>query len=145
MEPIKPSKLNKISQTGAKVKMENFQDKILTLIQNLKTRAEREVCEYGSLKAVKENLKPQNSESLIKELTLQITPLPNVLKGEVENFEKLRYLELTGEGPLGQTSSVILKRGTKDEILKKLDDKDLSAKIQEKAEDFKISFREDQV
>lgn len=145
MEPIKPSKLNKISKTGAKVKMENFQDKILTLIQNLKTRAEREVCEYGSFKAVKENLKPQNSESLIKELTLQITPLPNVLKGEVENFEKLRYLELTGEGPLGQTSSVILKRGTKDEILKKLDDKDLSAKIQEKAEDFKISFREDQV
>lgn len=143
MERINPAKLNKINQTGAKVKMEKIEDKISAMIKKLKTRAEREVCEYGSFKIVKENLQSQNKESLVKELTLQVTPLPNVLKGEVENFEKLRYLELVGEGPKGQTSSVILKRGTKDDILEKLDDKELMSKIQEKVDDFNISFRED--
>lgn len=143
MEPIKPSKLNKITQTGAKIKMEKFEDRLAGMIGALKNRAEREVCEYGSFKTVKENLKAQKPESLVRELTLQITPLPKELKGEVENFEKLRYLELVGEGPQGQTSSVILKRGTKDDILKKLSEDDLISKLREKTDDFNISFRED--
>ena len=41
MERINPSKLNKISQTGAKVKMEKFENKISAMIKNLKTRANR--------------------------------------------------------------------------------------------------------
>lgn len=143
MESIKPSKLNKITQTGAKIKMEKFEDRLARMIGALKNRAEREVCEYGSFKTVKENLKAQKPESLVRELTLQITPLPKELKGEVENFEKLRYLELVGEGPQGQTSSVILKRGTKDDILKKLSEDDLISKLREKTDDFNISFRED--
>ena len=67
MERINPAKLNKINQNGAKVKMEKIEDKISAMIKKLKTRAEREVCEYGSFKIVKENLQSQNKESLLKE------------------------------------------------------------------------------
>lgn len=144
MEPVRNSKLHNITQTGAKIKMEKFEDRLARMINALKTRAEREVCEYGSFKTVKESLKAQKPESLVRELTLQVTPLPKELKGEVENFEKLRYLELVGEGPQGQTSTVILKRGTKDDILKKLSENDLISKLAEKTDDFNISFREDQ-
>ena len=132
MEPVRNSKLHNITQTGAKIKMEKFEDRLARMINALKTRAEREVCEYGSFKIVKESLKAQKPESLVRELTLQVTPLPKELKSEVENFEKLRYLELVGEGP------------TKDDILKKLSENDLISKLAEKTDDFNISFREDQ-
>ena len=54
MDAINPSKLNNIAQTGAKIKMEKFEDKLSKMVKTLSTRAEREVCEYGSFKTVKE-------------------------------------------------------------------------------------------
>ncbi len=143
MDAINPSKLNRINHTGAKIKMEKFEDKLVNMIDTLKTRAEREVCEYGHFREVKEIIKNTDSKSLVKDLTLQITPLPHLLKGQVENFEKLRYLELVGTGEKGQTERVILKRGTKDEIMSALKDENILSRIQHNVNEFKTSFLED--
>lgn len=143
MDAINPAKLNKTNHTGAKIKMKKFEDKLTQMVNALKTRAEREVCEYGSFKAVRENIKTTDKNSLLQDLTLQITPLPHVLKNETQNFEKLRYLELVGTGSKGQQESVILKRGTKDEILNALKDENLLERLQKNTAEFKTSFLED--
>lgn len=143
MDAINPAKLNRISQTGAKLKMEKFEENLSAIVKKLRNRAEREVCEYGSFKTVKENLKPSDDKEIIKDLALQITPLPRALKDEVENFEKLRYLELVAKGPKGQKESVILKRGEKDEILNTLNQDNLLERIKSNTEEFKSSFLED--
>lgn len=143
MDAINPSKLNKVPQTGAKIRMEKFDDKLSQMVKTLTTRAEREVCEYGSFKIVKESIKNTDANSLVQDLTLQITNLPHVLKGETPNFEKLRYLKLVGTGSKGQSESVILKRGTKDEILNTLKDENFLERIQKNTDEFKTSFMED--
>lgn len=143
MDAINPSKLNKIPQTGAKIKMEKLEDKLSEILKTLTVRAEREVCEYGSFKTVKESIKNTDANSLVQDLTLQITTLPHVLKSETPNFEKLRYLELVGTGSKGQSESVILKRGTKKEIMEALKDKNLLERLQKNTDEFKTSFLED--
>ncbi len=143
MDAINSSKLNKIPQTGVKIKMEKFDDKLSQMVKTLTTRAEREVCEYGSFKTVKESIKSTDTNNLVQDLTLQVTPLPHVLKSETPNFEKLRYLELVGTGSKGQSESVILKRGTKEEIMSALKDENLLERLQKNTEEFKTSFLED--
>jgi len=143
MDAINPAKLNKIPQTGAKIKMEKFEDKLAQIVKTLTYRAEREVCEYGSFKNVKENIPSENPKDIIKDISLQITPLPNVLKGEIPDFEKLRYLELSATGSKGQKENVILKRGTKEEILKALAEENLPDRLKKNINDFKLSFMED--
>ena len=92
---------------------------------------------------VRVNASAVNPKDALQDLILQITPLPKSLKNEVANFEKLRYLELIGEGSMGQQESVILKRGTKKEILAKLNEEDFVNKVLEKAKEFRVSFIED--
>ncbi len=143
MDAINPAKLNKINHTGAKIKMEKFEDKLSQMVKSLTARAEREVCEYGSFKNVKEVVESSEPKSVVKDVTLQVTPLPTILKSEVENFEKLRYLQLTATGSKGQQESVILKRGTKDEIMAELNSDNLIERIQKNTQEFKTSFLED--
>lgn len=143
MDAINPSKLNNIPQTGAKIKMERLEHSLSEMVKALTARAEREVCEYGSFKTVKENIISNDAKDIVKEISLQITPLPNVLKDETPNFAKLRYLELVGTGSKGQKESVILKRGTKDEILNTLKDENLLERIRQNTDEFKTSFLED--
>ena len=85
MDAINPSKLNRINHTGAKIKMEKFEDKLVNMIDTVKTRAEREVCEYGHFREVKEIIKNTDSKSLVKDLTLQITPLSEPAKKAKQN------------------------------------------------------------
>jgi len=143
MEPINPAKLNKVSHTGRKINPETFENRLSKMIDTLKTRAEREVCEYGPFKTVSENLKSKDRSDILQEIYLQVTPLPMSLKGRTPNFEKLRYLELAGIGNKGQQESVILARGTKGEIMKKLNDINFSEKVQNEIDEFKTSFLED--
>ncbi len=143
MESIKPAKLNKVSHAGRKIHPETFENRLSKMIDTLKVRAEREVCEYGTFKTVSENIKSKNKSDIIQEIHLQVIPLPKSLKENTPNFEKLRYLELTGTGNKGQKESVILARGTKDEIMKKLNDINFSEKVQNEIDEFKISFLED--
>ena len=143
MDAINPSKLNKIPQTGAKIKMEKLEDKLSQMITTLTARAEREVCEYGTFKSVQESIQNANKNEILQGVTLQITTLPRVLKDETPNYEKLRYLELVGIGSKGQQESVILKRGTKNEILETLKEANLLERIKSNTSEFKISFLED--
>lgn len=141
MDAINPTNHTKVNYTGAKFKMESFEDNITNLITNLKNRAEREVCEYGSFAPVNEKFQVKDAKLLVDKLILRITPLPRELKSEVENFEKLRYLELVGVSQNGTRDRLILKRGTKEEILKKLEEKDLSDNLQKTIKEISDNFR----
>ncbi len=143
MEPINLGKLNNIARTAAKGKVDSFEERTRRVVNQLKEHAEREVCEFGPFKTVRVNASAVNPKDALQDLILQITPLPKSLKNEVANFEKLRYLELIGEGSMGQQESVILKRGTKKEILAKLNEEDFVNKVLEKAKEFRVSFIED--
>ena len=142
MDAINPSQLNKIPQTGAKIKMEKLEDKLSQMITTLTARAEREVCEYGTFKSVQESIQNANKNDILQGVTLQITTLPRVLKDEIPNYEKLRYLELVGIGSKGQQESIILKRGTKNEIMETLKEANLLERIKSNTNEFKISFLE---
>ena len=143
MDAINPTKLNRVSHKGAKLKDETFENKLSKMIDNVRVEAERRVCEYGSFAPVKANVLAKDKSELLQEVVLQVVPLPKSLKEKTPNFEKLRYLELVGTGNKGQIESVVLARGTKDEIMQKLNDITLSAKVQDEVEEFRRSFLED--
>lgn len=143
MDAINPSKLNRVSHKGAKMKAETFESKLLKMIDNVKVEAERRVCEYGSFAPVKSNVLAKDKSELLQEVVLQVVPLPKSLKEKTPNYEKLRYLELVGTGNKGQIETVILARGTKDEIMQKLNDVTLSARVQDEVDEFRRSFLED--
>ncbi len=142
MEPINLGKIKTMAKPTGSKKIDSFEERLFNIIKDLKNRVEREVCEYGSFKNVRESISTSDPKDILKGLTIEIKPLPKILKDEVKNFEKLRYLELTGEGPLGQKESVILKRGTKEEILAKVKEEDFYNQILDKTKEFRISFLE---
>lgn len=143
MDAINPTKLNRVSHKGAKLKAETFENKLSKMIDNVRVEAERRVCEYGSFAPVKANVLAKDKSELLQEVVLQVVPLPKSLKEKTPNFEKLRYLELVGTGNKGQIESVVLARGTKDEIMQKLNDITLSSKVQDEVDEFRRSFLED--
>jgi len=143
MDAINPAKLNRVSHKGARVKAETFENKLSKMIDNVRVEAERRVCEYGSFAPVKANVLAKDKSELLQEVVLQVVPLPKSLKEKTPNYEKLRYLELVATGNKGQIESVVLARGTKDEIMQKLNDITLSSKVQDEVEEFRRSFLED--
>lgn len=143
MEPINLGKIKSMAKPTSSKKIDSFEERLSNVVRNLKDRVEREVCEYGPFKAVKETVPLSSPKDVLKNITIEIKPLPKVLKEEVENFEKLRYLEVTGEGSKGQKESVILKRGTKEEILAKVKEEDFCNQVLEKTKEFRTSFLED--
>lgn len=143
MEPINLGKIKTMAKPIKKAKIDSFEERLSYIVNDLKNRVEREVCEYGSFKTVRENVPLSNPKDALQEIVIEIKPLPKVLKDEVENFEKLRYLEVTGEGIMGQKESVILKRGTKEEILAKVKEEDFYNQVLKKVNEFRTSFLED--
>ena len=143
MDAINPSKLNRVSHKGAKLKAETFENKLSKMIDNVRVEAERRVCEYGSFAPVKANVLAKDKSELLQEVVLQVVPLPKSLKEKTPNYEKLRYIELVGMGNKGQIESVVLARGTKDEIMQNLNDVNFPSKVQDEVEEFRRSFLED--
>ena len=143
MEPIKLGKIKNMAKPTGSKKIDSFEERLFNIIKDLKDRTEREVCEYGSFKTIRVSIPIKNPKDALQDVIIEIKPLPKVLKEEVENYEKLRYLELIGEGSMGQKESVILKRGTKEEILAKVKEEDFYNQVLDKTKEFRISFLED--
>ena len=143
MDAINPAKLNRVTHRGAKIKTETFENKLSKMVDNLLGEAERRVCEYGSFAPVKANVLAKDKSELLQEVVLQVVPLPKSLKEKTPNYERLRYVERIGYGNKGQVESVVLARGTKDEVLQKLNDINFPSKVQEEVEEFRRSFLED--
>ncbi len=143
MEPIKLGKIKNMAKPTGSKKIDSFEERLFNIIKDLKDRTEREVCEYGSFKTIRESIPIKNPKDALQDVIIEIKPLPKVLKEEVENYEKLRYLELIGEGSMGQKESVILKRGTKEEILAKVKEEDFYNQVLDKTKEFRTSFLED--
>ena len=101
MEPIKLGKIKNMAKPTGSKKIDSFEERLFNIIKDLKDRTEREVCEYGSFKTIRESIPIKNPKDALQDVIIEIKPLPKVLKEEVENYEKLRYLELIGEGSMG--------------------------------------------
>lgn len=75
-----------------------------------------------------------------QELILRVRPLPKELKDTTPNFDSLRWLEAVAVGQGGVEAASVLKRGTKDEILKVLNDNSFQKRLLDKFESLDIDL-----
>ncbi|HIQ88957.1 TPA: hypothetical protein IAA68_03930 [Candidatus Galligastranaerophilus faecipullorum] len=107
---------NKIQPKDVQKETPCFEEVQKQAVERLLSRSEREVCEWGSFSDVIEEYKnPENNDTY----TLFVTPSPDSKKPQ------MRILQMAIHVPLsGRMFSCDLKRGTKDEILGFLSDKE---------------------
>lgn len=134
MTEFNPQKLNKINFQGgvkraaakAPKEIKTMEEHIKKMVQDILTRAEREVPEYGDFAPVYEEFKNPLKELCATDFMLKITKPPK----HIENHEKKRYLEVVAyKLPAPIKSTRIIAVGEKDTILSKLKDKEILEKI----------------
>ncbi len=126
MDKINP--INKILSKGISKMHEEeptFEEKIEKTVKNLLARAEREVPEYGDFKSVYEEF--PNTDKSIKATDFMLKINKPITKGS----EKMRNLVAVAyDIPHPYKTEQTLVHGTKQEILKALQSKDLPAKLE---------------
>ncbi len=121
---------------------ETIEDFAKSAVKNLSSRAEREVPQDGDFAPVIERYVNHNPDVYANEMRLQIVPLPQSLKNE-PNYNQLRYLQAVVKSPLEQPNRCVLACGTKNDILKTLNEENfaehVTAKFDELAEDLRMN------
>lgn len=113
------------------------------VINKLSQRVEKEVADYSNYvpASIEERFgKKLPNITYAQELILRVRPLPNELKDTTPNFDSLRWLEAVAVGQGGVEAASVLKRGTKDEILKVLNDNSFQKRLLEKFESLDIDL-----
>ena len=94
----------------------------------IKLRAEREVPEYGDFISVYERFSNPNKDLKVSDFVIKIVKPPQ----NIANNEKIRNLEIVAYNlPSSYKASAIIATGTKDELLKKLDEDNICQEIEQ--------------
>ncbi|MCQ2738728.1 MAG: hypothetical protein MJ237_00715 [bacterium] len=128
--------VNRIPNTNISqnVKSAKQPDEIVTLnklikesFQKLSERAEREVPEYGDFSPVFETFKNPDNTLCATDFLIQISKPPKT----VENHQTIRNFELVAYNfPSPYKISTILKTGTKEELMQKLQNENIYEEIE---------------
>lgn len=94
--------------------------------KKLHTEAQRRVCEYGNFTEVKVNIKNKSKDLKIKSFDLFIKP--SIL---LKERPKERELGIKVNSLNNDSCSIVLYRGEKDDILKKLQDKNFILEVED--------------
>ena len=117
-----------VSKSAKEIK--TMEEQIRKMINDILNRAEREVPEYGEFLPVYEEFKNTDKDLVATDFMLKITKPPK----NIENHQTRRYLEVVAyKLPAPYKSTRIIAAGTKEEILKALQDEALCAKIDKAA------------
>ena len=131
MNKINKQNINKSNFESVKPKsneVKTMKKSLEKLINNIRLRAEREVPEYGDFAPVLEEFKNFDKTLEASDFMLKIVKPPK----NIENHETLRYIELTAyKLPLPYKVTKLVGRGSKEEILKQLDQPDFLTKVEE--------------
>lgn len=130
MEQIKNIKLNKIMPQKTKGKVDSFDERIKRVVKQLKLHMEKEILKEEDFNIIRQSASAVNSKDVLQELVFEIS------------MEKsLFHLKLTGEGLMGQEENLIIKSGTKQEILDRLNEEDFLKQIFETTQKFRTGFQ----
>ena len=131
MDKINSKQVNNTSFSSAKPKIKevkNMEEHIQKMVKELFRRAEREVPEYGDFKIVYEEFKNPDKTLCATDFLLKIVKPPK----NIEGHEKIRNLELVAyKLPSPYMAERLVASGTKDEILKQLQDDSIYKKLEE--------------
>ena len=144
MDKINRMKNNNLKIEGTnKMKKEQFSFDISTdkILEKLAMRAEREVPEYGSFASVTERFANKDNSYLAREVILRVRSLPMELKETTPDYNTARWLEAVVVGPYGEEAASIIKRGTKEEIMKTLSSAELNKKVLAKVKSLSKDLR----
>ena len=98
------------------------------VINTIRLRAEREVPEFGDFAPVFEEFKNMDKALEATDFMLKIVKPPKTIEGH----EKLRYIELTAyKLPTPYKVTKLVGRGSKEDILKQLDEPEFFNKVEE--------------
>ena len=127
----KINKINNSNFSGIKPKskeVKTMEQHIKKIVNDVLSRAEREVPPYGEFAPVFEEFKNTNSALDATHFMLKIVKPPK----NIEGHETLRNIELTAyKVPTPYKASVIIKSGTKDDIIEKLKTPEFHKEIEE--------------
>lgn len=127
---INQNEINNIKFSGVKPKrpeVSNMEEKIKKMIENLLNR-DREIYEYGDFAPVTETFKNSDKELCASDFAIKVFQAPE----GVENRETERAVQLIAyKYPTSLYARKMLVFGTKNEILEKLQQKDLYKEIKE--------------
>ena len=131
MNKINKQKINNSNFESIKPKskeVKTMKKSVEKLINTIRARAEREVPEYGDFSPVYEEFKNIDKTLEATDFMLKIVKPPK----NIEGHEKLRYIELTAyKLPLPYKVTRLIGRGSKEEILKQLEQPEFFAKVEE--------------